>query len=141
MVQALLTALFGAERIQVQLPIEVDAADQESSLPEPDVAVLSEAKADYQTRYPRGPELLLVVEAADTTVQHDLTTKRDLHLRAGVSEYWVLDLKRRSLVVHRQPAGTKYAALVTLSEGDSVSVEVASRRISVARMLPEPIEK
>jgi Uma2 family endonuclease len=139
--QVLLAALFGVERIQVQLPIEVDEADRESSLPEPDVAVLREAKADYQTRYPRGKELLLVVEVVDTTVQHDLTTKRDLYLRAGVREYWVLDLKRRYLVVHRQPAGTKYTTVLTLCEGESASVESAKSGISVARMLPDPLEK
>jgi Uma2 family endonuclease len=140
MIQVLLAALFGVERIQVQLPIEVCEADQESSLPEPDLAVLNEAKADYQTRYPRGKELLLVVEVADTTVQHDLTTKRDLYLRAGVSEYWVLDLKRRCLVVHRQPTETKFATVLKLLEGESASVESAKSSISVARMLPDPLK-
>ncbi len=141
MVQSLLAALFGVERIQVQLPIEVGEADQESSLPEPDVAVLIETKADYQTRHPRGEELLLVVEVADSTVQHDLTTKRSLYLRAGVSEYWVLDLKRRCLVVHRQPAETKYATVLTLGEDEAVSIDLAKSSISVAQMLPDLLEK
>ena len=52
--QALLANFFGVERIQVQLPIEVDEADQELSLPEPDLAVLKEAKAEYQNRYRAG---------------------------------------------------------------------------------------
>jgi len=139
MLQALLAALFGAERIQVQLPIEVDEADRESSLPEPDLAVLNETKAEYQTRYPRGTELLLVVEISDTTIQHDLTTKRDLYLRAGVGEYWVVDLKRRRLVVHRQPAGSKYATVLSLREGESAALEGADSSIPVARMLPDPL--
>jgi Uma2 family endonuclease len=124
----------------VQLPIEVDEADQELSLPEPDLAVLQEAKAEYQNRYPRGSELLLVVEVADATVQNDLTKKRNLYLRAGVSEYWVLDLRRRCLVVHRQPAGMKYALVVTLSEKESVLVGEQSE-MPIARMLPDPPEK
>lgn len=100
-----------------------------------------EAKADYQTRHPRGSELLLVAEVADTTVQHDLTTKRDLYLRAGVSEYWVLDLKRRCLVVHREPADTKYATVSKLSEVEAVTIDAANASMLVARMLRDPLEK
>ena len=139
-VQALLSALFGAERIQVQLPIEVQAADQESSLPEPDLAILKEARPDFQTRYPRGPELLLVIEVADTTLQHDLTTKRDLYARAGVSEYWVLDLKQRRVIIHRQLSRGKYATINALTDQETASIEGANANISVSEILPKPPE-
>ena len=53
-------------------------------------------------RHPRGDEIVLVVEVADTTLRGDLTVKRDLYARAGVPEYWVLSLKGRKLIVHRR---------------------------------------
>jgi Uma2 family endonuclease len=136
-VQALLAGLFGSERIQVQLPIEVQAADRKWSLPEPDVAILKEAKADFQTRYPRGTELVLVIEVADTTVRLDLTTKRDLYARAEVCEYWVLDLKRRCLTVHRQPSDGKYADIAVLPEGEGIFLESGNANISVTQILPD----
>lgn len=108
LVQASLTRLFGAERIQVQL------------------------------RYPRADELLLLIEVADTTVRYDLTAKRDLYCRAGVQEYWVLDLRRRALVVHRDPGEGGYADVRLLPEAELVPIAPGEATVTVAQMLPDP---
>jgi Uma2 family endonuclease len=116
-----LIGLFGPDRLRIQSPIEVKAGDSEWSLPEPDIAVLTEADVAYGKRHPRGDELQLVVEVADTSLRQDLTTKRDLYARAGVGEYWVLDLQSRRLIVHRNPAQGEYRETAILSEGDHAS--------------------
>jgi Uma2 family endonuclease len=134
---ALLANMFGGKRIRGQLPIEVSTVDQERSLPEPDLAVLREYKAEYRRRHPRGGELLLVVEVADATVQYDATIKRDLYARAQVPEYWVLDVTGRRLIVHRNPAQGKFGQVVILSESDAVCIESEpGASIPVAEMLP-----
>lgn len=123
LVNARLAAIYGASRVQCQLPIEVAPTDQQWSLPEPDLAVLAAGDVSpeslYQTRHPRGDETALVVEVADTTLRHDLTAKRDLYARAGVPEYWVLDITGRRLIIHRAPADGEYAVTLTLSEQES----------------------
>jgi len=43
--------------LRVQLLMEAGPADRENSMPEPDLAVVSEAKDDYEERHPGGPEL------------------------------------------------------------------------------------
>jgi Uma2 family endonuclease len=95
-----LLKIFGAELVRVQLPMEAGPVDQEWSVPEPDLAVLAEAKPDFSQRHPNSQELTLLVEVSDTTVRHDATKKRDLYARAGVPEYWVLDLSGCRLIVH-----------------------------------------
>ena len=50
---------------------------------------------------------------SDTTLQYDTTTKALLYAESGVSDYWVLDLKNRQLIVFRNPGpgpdgGTAY---------------------------------
>jgi Uma2 family endonuclease len=132
---ALLTKIFGGERVQAQLPIEAAAAEQERSLPEPDFAVLTELKGDYGRRHPRRDELLLAVEVADTTLQYDTTTKRDLYARAGVPEYWVLDLSGRRLIVHRNPSRGKFGEIGTVTGNESVEV-LPGVHIPVSEMLP-----
>ncbi len=103
-----LSAVFGIERVRVQLPILVSGPDQDWSEPEPDVAVTAVDSADeFEDRHPKGRELALVVEVADTTAKYDGTKKRDLYARAEVPEYWVLDISRGVLVVHRNPSGLK----------------------------------
>jgi Uma2 family endonuclease len=126
----------GSAKVQIQLPVEAAVPDRELSLPEPDVAVLQEVKADYDGRHPRGDELLLIVEVAETSAAFDLSRKAILYARAGVPEYWVLDLERRVLVVHRQSDGTQYKLVQIFTEGEMVSMEGRSESVKVQTLLP-----
>ena len=126
--------IFGLRRIRVQAPLEVTAADQKHNFPEPDLSVRSDPKFTPGKRHPRGDETLLVVEVADTSLRIDLTNKRDLNARAGVPEYWVLNLKSRKLVVHRNLKKGAYATTTTLTSRESVTI--GGQSIRVADMLP-----
>ena len=91
---AWLRRIFPDDCVQMQLPIEASPADRRRSLPEPDLAVLAQNRLEFAKRHPRGDELLLVIEVADTSVAFDLSRKAVLYGAAGVPEYWVLDLTR-----------------------------------------------
>lgn len=129
-----LVEIFSVERIQCQQPAEAAPAERERSLPEPDVSVLEEMKDDYRRRHPRGDELLLAIEVADTTVRYDATTKRDLYARAGVPEYWVLDIPGRKLIVHRGLTQGQFEQIETLPE--SAVVSAGGMQIPVSELLP-----
>jgi Uma2 family endonuclease len=120
----------------VQLPIEVAAADRERSVPEPDLAVVAENKPEFAKRHPRGDELLLAVEVADTSAGFDLSRKAVLYGAAGVPEYWVLDLSRRLLVVHRQPFAAGYRLIRLFAETEMVSLENRTETVRVGDLLP-----
>jgi Uma2 family endonuclease len=123
-------------RLRIQLSMEAAAEDSVQTVPEPDIAVLAQKKADYERRHPRGDEALLVVEVSDTTVAFDMSRKAVLYARAGVPEYWVLDLVRRVLVVHRQSDGTQYKLVQIFTEGEMVSMEGRSEAAKVKSFLP-----
>ena len=126
--------IFGPKRIRVQAPLDAAVADQKLNFPVPDLSVRSDPKFNPGKRHPRGDETLLVVEVADTSLRIDLTIKRDLYARAGVPEYWLLNLKGRKLVVHRDPKKGVYATTTTLTSRDSVSI--GGQSIRVAGLLP-----
>jgi Uma2 family endonuclease len=134
LLHAWLVKVFGAERVQMQLPIEAAPAERERSLPEPDLSVLPEEKDDYRRRHPRGDELLLAVEVADTTVRYDATAKRDLYARAGVPEYWILDIPGRRLIVHRGLTQGQFEQIDSIAENASVSA--GGVEIPVSELLP-----
>jgi Uma2 family endonuclease len=137
LLNALLTKIFGGERVQVQLPVEVSIADRELSIPEPDLAVLKKADPRYAGQHPRCDELTLIVEVADTTVRHDSTTKRDLYARAGAPEYWLLNVPARKLFVYRKLVEAEYRELTILAEGDFVNLEIdPPSQLPIAGMLP-----
>jgi Uma2 family endonuclease len=131
-----LASVVGDDRVRVQLPLEAAERDRERSLPEPDVAVINELKPDYDFRHPRGEEALLVIEVSDTTARFDLTRKAVLYARAGVPEYWVVDLNRRLMVVHLQSDGTRYKQIQIYAENDTVSMEGRSEGVKVTDLLP-----
>ena len=62
-----------------------------------------------------------MVEVADTSLTFDLTVKAALYARAGIVEYWVLDVSGRRLVVHRDPRDGRYRSIVAFSEQESAA--------------------
>ncbi|MCH7810309.1 MAG: Uma2 family endonuclease [Chloroflexi bacterium] len=53
----------------------------------------------------------LVIEVGDTSIDHDLGPKLRLYASAGIREYWVIDLNRGVLIVHRDPRGEQYGSV------------------------------
>jgi Uma2 family endonuclease len=95
--QALRAAFGPAHHVRVQMPLALDP----SSEPEPDVAVVAGSPRDYRDAHPASA--LLVVEVADTTLAHDRERKGSLYARAGVAEYWLVNLLDGRVEVHRAP--------------------------------------
>ena len=73
----------------------------EDTDPSPDLAVVTGARADYQSGKPR--VAVLIVEVADSSLFFDTTTKAEKYATAGVQDYWVIDLENRQLIVFRDP--------------------------------------
>lgn len=132
-----LVRLFGLHRIRCQLPIEVADPDREFNYPEPDLVVLAGSSRDYALRHPNGAEVVLLVEVSDPTVRFDQTVKADLYARAGVPEYWVLDVNRRLLSVYRNPINGHYSRAVKTTATETVSPEaMPETAILVSDLLP-----
>lgn len=76
----------------------------ERTLLQPDVIVV---RADILPEDIRGPDLLLVIEIASSSLRHDLSGKARLYAQFGVRHYWVLDAENRRAFVHKlRPDGT-----------------------------------
>ncbi len=109
--------LYGAF-VRCQLPMEAAEADQEKSEPEPDIAVLRQPITAFTNRHPRGAHMLLAVEVSDTTLAFDRGIKAPLYARAGIPEFWVVDLKGRAIFVHRDPAAGIFRDIQRFSQGN-----------------------
>ena len=107
------------------------------SVPQPDVALLRPRADSYARSHPAAPDVLLVVEVADTTLKFDLGTKTPLYARAGIAEAWVLDVQERALHVFRDPAPSGYRTSFTLSSEERVSVlALPAITFTVAALFP-----
>jgi Uma2 family endonuclease len=112
--------VFGFRLVNVEAPIDVAPEDNPTNEPVPDLIVLRKDPS-HLTSNPRPQDLALALEIADSSLSFDLRVKAALYARAGVPEYWVLDVAGRRLLVHRNPQAGTYADVAAYSEHESVS--------------------
>ncbi len=106
-------------------------------LSEPDLVVTAADAAAYVARHPQGNETRLVIEVSDSTLRFDQTTKGNLYARAGVPEYWVVDLTGAILYLHRRPLNGRYTQIINASGAESISPEAMPEAIvSITDFLP-----
>ena len=120
-IHAWLISIFGVFRVLKEEPINVSPDDNPTSAPEPDLVVLREPSAHYKLEDPMPDDVLLLIEIADSTLSFDLSKKAQLYARAGIPDYWVVDILNRRFIVHREPVGGKYTALTMYREDESVA--------------------
>jgi len=113
--------IFGADFVLQEASIDVAPEDNPASEPEPDLIVLKKDLSYYKSRNPQPGDLRLVIEVADTTLSFDLRTKAALYARAGIVEYWVLDVGGHRMLVHRDPQGGRYTSVVAYGFEESVA--------------------
>ena len=116
-----LIQIFGIEFVNPETAINVSPEDNPTNEPQPDLIVFKKPSNLIISRNPRPQELQLVIEVSDTSLHFDMTRKADLYARAGIVEYWVLDVAGRKLFVHREPQLGKYQSVTEYSEQESVA--------------------
>jgi Uma2 family endonuclease len=120
LLQEWLVQVFGFRSVNVEAPIDVAPEDSPTNEPVPDLIVLPRNRPRFKSN-PPAQDLRLLVEIADTSLSFDLKVKAALYARAGVAEYWVLDVAGRRLLVHRNPQFGAYMDVAAYSEHESVS--------------------
>ncbi len=102
----------------------------------PDILLLRPPAAQYATRHPEPPDVLLVVEVAETSLTYDRDVKGPLYARHGIPEYWLVDLEADRVWVHRRPGKEGYAEVKALGpEADLTPEALPDVRIPVRTIL------
>jgi Uma2 family endonuclease len=134
---ALRAVFAGGWVVRVQAPIALD----DESEPEPDVAVVPGTRRDYRESHPRRP--VLALEVAESSLAGDRTIKGSLYARAGIADYWIVNLVEQVVEVYRDPVaamdaphGWHYGSATTLRGGDVVTpLARPNRNIPVSDLL------
>jgi len=90
-------------RVRIQNPIGIP---QLNSAPMPDVAWVHQG--NYARRHPLPQETLLVIEVSGSTLDDDLGEMALLYSKAGIREYWVVDVQNEAVIVHLDPSDRGY---------------------------------
>ena len=144
LVRAIATALTHHVRDRALLAVQDPLALDDTSQPQPDIAVLRPRADFYAAAHPGPADVLLVIEVADTTLAFDLDVKVPLYAAAGVPEAWVIEAASRRTHVFRRPANGRYAQRhVVEADGEvmcggdlSGREAVADVRLTLGTLLP-----
>lgn len=134
-----LAQLFSASQFCISLhsPLQVSEID----LPEPDIAVLRGPCSEFIPSFPTSAAL--VVEVAVTSQTLDRGVKAAVYSRAGVPEYWVLDVPGRRLEAYQEPSPEGYRVVRFYTDRDTVRPAAVPASvpggIAVGDLLP-PVE-
>jgi Uma2 family endonuclease len=93
--------------------------------PQPDLAVVRDRERDYLHRFPGPADVLLVVEVADSSVEHDRERKLPAYAAAGIPECWLVNLPEQQVEVYREPAADGYRLRHLHRPGDSLAPQAA----------------
>jgi Uma2 family endonuclease len=87
-------------RVRVQCAITTDDSE-----PEPDLAVVRGSIPSQAGAHPRPSEVGLLVEVADSSLDHDRTVKARTYGRAAMPVYWIINIPDRQVEVYTDPTG------------------------------------
>ncbi len=118
--------LEGQAYVRMQLPVTL----KPKSEPEPDIAVVRLSQNEYADQHPTPAEIFLLIEVADTTLENDLKQKALTYAKAGIADYWILDVNDRQVYVLRAPTPEGYQQ-ETVFGSDSVLSPLAFPAIDV----------
>jgi len=123
--------------VQPQLPVALD----DESEPEPDVSVVRGEPRDYLDH---PSHAVLVVEVALSRLGFDRERKGSLYARAGIADYWIVNLPDRRLEIYRGPVpdtealfGWRYGEVTTIpADGVASPLAAPGASVPVADLLP-----
>ena len=130
-----LQAAFGPSfTLMMQMP----ARFGDDSRVEPDILALRGSIEDYEGRQVDPvDDVALVLEVSDTSLAYDQGIKSHLYASQGIAEYWIVNLRDRTLEIRRRPRREtgEFDEFLVLREGESV--QVSDSQVPVASLLPK----
>lgn len=105
--------------------------------PQPDVIVACGQRRAYPHQHPTPVDVFLLVEVSGSTLAEDRSVKSPLYAIAGITEYWIVNLKDRQLEVHRMPQNGIWTQTQVISATGTVAPLAAPQSpILVSELLP-----
>jgi Uma2 family endonuclease len=111
----------------ITLPNDSEAA--------PDVAIVKPLGEVYLEHHPYPEDIFWIIEFSKATLSKDLGEKKEIYAEAGITEYWVVNLKTPQLQVFRYLNNGQYTTELTLTTGTISPLAFPDISVQVARLI------
>jgi hypothetical protein len=115
--RALTTTVDTSAIVRVQGSVRLDLFNE----PEPDIVLLRPRADFYASAHPGPADILLIVEVAESSIDYDRDIKARVYARAGLPEYWLVDLNEDVVHVHSDPSSGVYRAVASYRRDQSIT--------------------
>ncbi|NJL87833.1 MAG: Uma2 family endonuclease [Leptolyngbyaceae cyanobacterium SM1_1_3] len=105
------------------------------SEPQPDICIVRPPESRYDQRHPEPADIFWLIEVSNSTAVYDLGEKANLYARAQILEYWVIDLPKCKLWVHRQPGLERYQDVKSFNAGELSPLAFPQVKVEVEHLL------
>ena len=123
--------LAGRFRLWIQGTLAVDRRH----VYDPDFMLLRLRTPSYKAALPTPADVALVVEVAGTSLDRDARVKLPVYAAAGIAEYWIADVQREVLIVHRHCQGQTYGEIRELAGDEQIAPLAAPELLVTVREL------
>jgi Uma2 family endonuclease len=104
------------------------------SEPEPDIAVVKLAQNRYLDHHPYPKDIYWLIEYADSTLTTHLNIKQQIYAKAGILEYWIVNLQVSELIIFRGETNAGYETETRLATGNISPLSFPDIEIEVRRL-------
>ncbi len=126
--------------IGVRLPVRLNVACELN----PDLSLMRGEIEDYSANHPTPADILLLLDVADASTPTNFSSEASAYARAGIVEYWILNVEERQLEIHRgpqqdsaMPFGWGYSVrLIVPESGSAATLWKPETQFAVADLLP-----
>ena len=87
----------------------------------PDLLLLRPPRRRYAQRTTDAGDVVLVIEVADATLATDRRIKMPRYAAAAIPEAWLVNLRRNTVEVHRDPRDGRYQQVTIYHKGEAVT--------------------
>jgi Uma2 family endonuclease len=112
-------ALTPPARLRVQNPVTLNGDTE----PQPDIAVVRRPWRGYPRQHPGPDDIFLLVEVADSSLAFDLGAKCSIYARAGIREFWLVDLTADVVHIYRRPVDDTYTVVDEFAPAATLTIE------------------
>jgi Uma2 family endonuclease len=126
-----LNRLFAPLHARFFISVQGTLTVAEGQIFDPDFILLQQKPEGYKCTLPEAKDVCLVVEAAESSLDFDQRVKLPAYALAGIPEYWIADLEREILLIHREAAAAGYATIAS-RQGDDIVSPLAAPELAFA---------
>ena len=103
--------------VSSQNPVGLDNYSE----PQPDIVLLKPAPDDYVSHHPAPDDVFLLIEVADSSLDFDRGKKLQVYARAGIVEFWIVNLPESAIEIYREPHFTGYEKKTVARAGEKAT--------------------